>query len=219
MPTAAIYARVSSQQQKQEQTIASQVTAVQEHAASLGYEVTPEWIFEDEGFSGATLVRPGLERLRDLVAQVAVPMVLCYAPDRLARKYAYQALLIEEFTRSGTEVRFVKGPKSESPEDELLLQVQGMLAEYEKAQIAERSRRGKLHRARSGSVNVLSGAPYGYRYVRKTEGCEARYELVEHEAAVVFKIFQRYTEEQISMGALARWLTEQGIPTARGKSK
>ena len=93
--------------------------------------------------------------------------MLCYSPDRLARRYAYQALLIDEFARVGTEVRFVNGPKGETPEDELLIQFQGMIAEYERAQIAERTRRGKAHRARTGTVNVLSGAPYGYRYLRR----------------------------------------------------
>ena len=121
-------------------------------------------------------------------------MVLCYSPDRLARNYAYQALLIEEFTRAGTEVVFVKGPRGDTPEDELLVQFQGMIAEYERAQIAERTRRGKTHRARAGAVNVLGGAPFGYRYLRKTDHADARYEIVAHEAAVVAEMFRRYAE-------------------------
>ncbi len=94
---------MSSERQKEDQTIASQTAALKEHAAASGLEVPAEWIFEDEGYSGATLVRPGLERLRDLAAQVEVEVVMCYSPDRLARKYAYQALLMEEFARVGTE--------------------------------------------------------------------------------------------------------------------
>ena len=112
-------------------------------------------------------------------------MVLVYSPDRLARKFAYQALLIEELARCGMRVEFVKGPRGDSPEDQLLVQFQGMFAEYEKAQLAERYRRGKAWRAKSGSVNVLSGAPFGYRYVRKTPESGARYEVVPHEAALV----------------------------------
>jgi site-specific DNA recombinase len=166
--SAAIYARVSSSRQKKEETIGSQTAALREHAAAAGLAVPKEWVFEDEGHSGATLARPALERLRDLVAGVGVDVVLCYSPDRLARKFAYQALLIEEFTRAGTRVEFVKGPRGDSPEDQLMVQFQGMFAEYEKAQIAERYRRGKAHRAKTGSVNVLSGAPYGYRYLRKS---------------------------------------------------
>jgi site-specific DNA recombinase len=217
MPVAAIYARVSSARQREEQTIASQTAALRDYAAGAGVEVPSEWVFEDEGYSGATLIRPALERLRDLVAEVGVSLVLCYSPDRLARRYVYQALLIEEFSRAGAEVQFVKGPKAQTPEDELLLQFQGMIAEYEKAQIAERTRRGKIHRARMGDPAVLSGAPYGYRYVRKTIDSEARYEPVESEAAVVRAVFQRYVGEHVSIGELASWLTEQGIPTATGK--
>jgi site-specific DNA recombinase len=215
---AAIYARVSSARQKEEQTIASQTVALQEYATAAGFEVPAEWVFEDEGFSGATLVRPALERLRDLVAEIEIGVVLCYSPDRLARRYAYQALLIEEFSRCGTEVRFLKGRKAETPEDELLIQFQGMIAEYERAQIAERTRRGKLHRARGGSVAVLSGAPYGYRYVRKSEAGDAHYEIVESQAAVVRELFRRYVEEQESIGSLGRWASWRGLPSATGKA-
>ena len=159
MTSAAIYARVSSARQKKDETIASQTAALRAHAQQRGLDVPEDWVFEDEGHSGATLVRPALERLRDLVAGVGIDVVLCYSPDRLARKFAYQALLIEEFTRAGTRVEFVKGPRGDSPEDQLLVQFQGMFAEYEKAQIMERYRRGKTHRAKTGSINVLGGAP------------------------------------------------------------
>ena len=219
MQTAAIYARVSSQHQKDQQTISSQTAAVKEYASANGFEVPESWVFEDDGVSGASLDRPCLEQLRDLVAQVQVPTVLCYSPDRLARKYAYQALLLEEFARLGTDVRFVHGPKADTPEEELLVQLQGMIAEYERAQIAERSRRGKAHRARLGSVNVLSNAPYGYRYVRKSDQQPARYEIVEPEARVVRKTFQRYVEESLSIAALARWLSDEAIATSQGKPK
>ena len=163
--SAAIYARVSSARQKKDETIGSQTAALRDHAGQLGVELPEEWVFEDEGHSGATLVRPALERLRDVVAGVGVDVVLCYSPDRLARKFAYQALLIEEFARAGTRVEFIKGPRGDSPEDQLMVQFQGMFAEYEKAQLMERYRRGKAYRARSGSVNVLGGAPFGYRYL------------------------------------------------------
>jgi site-specific DNA recombinase len=217
--TAAIYARVSSARQREEQTIVSQTTALREAAERWGLEVPADWVFEDEGFSGATLVRPALERLRDLAAQVPVDVVVCYSPDRLARRYAYQALLIDEFARAGTEVRFVKGPRAETPEDELLIQFQGMIAEYERAQIAERTRRGKTHRARAGVVNVLGGAPYGYRYLRRSDDTEARYEIVEDQARVVRELFRRYVEDNVSIAELARWLAAEGIPTSTGKTR
>jgi site-specific DNA recombinase len=219
MPTAAIYARVSSARQTKEQTIASQTAALLAHAAEQGLDVPPAWVFQDEGCSGATLVRPALERLRDLVAQVPVEVVLVLSPDRLARRYAYQALLVEEFTRAGTEVRFVNGPVGDRPEDQLLVQFQGMIAEYEKAQIIERTRRGKAHRARAGVVNVLSGAPFGYRYVRKTDHAQARYEPVEPEATIVRELFARYTQTGCSIAALARWLSDRQLPTRTGKAR
>jgi len=117
--------RASSARQKKDDTIASQTAALRAHAGQLGVELAEEWVFEDEGHSGATLIRPALERLRDVVAGVGVDVVLCYSPDRLARKFAYQALLIEEFARAGTRVEFVKGPRGDSPEDQLLVGVPG----------------------------------------------------------------------------------------------
>jgi len=219
MTSAAIYARVSSARQKKDDTIASQTAALRVHAEQLGVELCQAWVFEDEGHSGATLVRPGLERLRDLVAGVGVDVVLCFSPDRLARKFAYQALLIEEFTRAGTRVEFIKGPRGESAEDQLLVQFQGMFAEYEKAQIMERYRRGKAHRARAGSVNVLGGAPFGYRYVRKNQHTGARYELVEHEAVLVIELFGRYADGGASIAELARWLSDSGVATRTGKAR
>jgi site-specific DNA recombinase len=217
MTSAAIYARVSSARQKKDQTIGSQTAALREHAASSGLEVPEEWVFEDEGHSGATLVRPGLEAVRDLAAQGCLDVVLVYSPDRLARKFAYQALLIEELARAGVRVEFIKnGARGDSPEDQLLVQFQGMFAEYEKAQLMERYRRGKAHRARTGSVNVLSGAPFGYRYVRKTDLAGAVYEIIEAEAALVAELFRRYADDGASIADLARWLTSEGVPTRTG---
>ena len=166
---AAIYARVSSDRQKENHTIASQTAALIEYAQRHGYSVPPEWVFQDEGYSGAILVRPGLEALRDLAAEGQIAAALIYSPDRLSRKYAYQVLLSEELSRCGVELIFLKAPAGATPEDQFLVQFQGMIAEYERAQIAERCRRGKKHMAQQGAVNVLSGAPYGYRYVRKSD--------------------------------------------------
>jgi site-specific DNA recombinase len=219
MSNAAIYARVSSARQKEQETIGSQLAALCAHAEQLGLDVPAQWVFCDDGHSGANLVRPALEKLRDLVAQVPVDVLLVYSPDRLARKYAYQALLIEEFTKAGTSLMFVKGPSSDTPEDALLVQFQGMIAEYERAQIIERTRRGKAHRARQGTVNVLSGAPFGYRYVGKNEHADARYEVVAHEAAIVAELFRRYVQDGVAIGELARWLTATGVPTRTGKSR
>ena len=215
MKTAAIYARVSSDQQREEKTIKSQTAALLAFAKNEGYHVPDEWVIEDEGYSGANLVRPGLEQVRDLVAEGHLHAVLVLSPDRLSRKYAYQVLLMEEWARAGVETVFINAPSSERPEDQRLVQFQGMIAEYERAQIIERSRRGKRHRAKAGEVSVLSGAPYGYRYIRKTEERLASYEIIEEEAQIVRFVYAQYTREHVSIGAITRRLNEQGTPTKK----
>jgi len=219
MKQAAIYARVSSDRQKENHTIASQTAALLTYAETQQYMIPPEWRFEDEGYSGATMARPGLERLRDLAAEGQIETVFIYSPDRLSRRYAYQVLLVEELARAGVQVIFLKSPSDPTPENELLVQFQGMIAEYERAQIAERSRRGKRHRAHEGSVNVLSGAPYGYRYCRKTDATPARYDVIDAEAEIVRLVFESYTRAGLSINAVARMLNERQIPTRTGTGR
>jgi len=219
MRMAAIYARVSSEQQREENTIASQTASLIEFAQSHDLEVPNEWVFEDEGYSGATLERPGLERVRDLAAEGQIQVVLAYSPDRLSRKYAYQILLLEELARQGVETLFVKAPQGASAEDQLLLQFQGMIAEYERAQILERSRRGKRHRAQAGEVSVMSGAPYGYRYIRKTDEAPAAYTVFEAEARVVRRVYEMYTMEGLSIGEITRRINAEGIPTRKASAR
>ncbi len=213
---AAIYARVSSDRQKEDHTIASQTAALIQYAETEGFAVPKEWIFQDEGYSGANIVRPGLEAVRDLAAEGHIEAVLIHSPDRLSRKYAYQVLLAEEFSKHGVELRFVKSPSVITPEDQLLVQFQGMIAEYERAQILERSRRGKRHRAQQGSISVLSGAPYGYRYVKKSDSTAAYYEVIGAEADVVRLVFQTYFEQAASINGITRMLNERQIPTRKG---
>jgi len=215
----AIYARVSSEQQTSEKTIASQIAALEARVAQDDLALAPDNRFVDDGYSGATLVRPALERLRDAVAAGGLDRLYVHSPDRLARRYAYQVLLMDEFRRAGVEVVFLNRPIGLSPEDDLLLQVQGMVAEYERAKILERSRRGKRHAARQGAVSVLSGAPYGYRYIGKREGGGvARYEIMADEAQIVRLIFEWIGCERVSIGEVCRRLRQQGCPTRSGKS-
>src|SRR5262244_1353219 len=215
----AIYARVSSEQQAETHTIASQVAALRERVATDGLTVSEAMQFLDEGYSGATLIRPALERLRDVVAAGSVDRLYIHSPDRLARKYAYQVLLVDEFRRAGVEVVFLNRALGQSPEDDLLLQVQGMIAEYERAKIIERHRRGKRHAARVGAVNVLSGAPYGYRYVTKYEGGgQARYEIISDEARVVRQVFAWVGHDRLTIGEVCRRLTHAGEVTRTGKT-
>jgi len=219
MTIAAIYARVSSDQQRDSNTIASQVQALVTYADEHGYRVAPDMIIKDDGWSGTVLERPGLERVRDLAAEGLIEAVLVHSPDRLSRRYAYQVLLIEELERQGVKAMFLKAPSMNSPEDHLLLQFQGIIAEYERAQILERSRRGKRHRAKRGEVAVLSGAPYGYRYHKKTQDSDAYFEIVEPQASVVRDIYREYTCEHMSIGAITRKLNERAVPTASGRSR
>ncbi len=143
----AFYARVSSEQQARAQTIDSQVAALRERVERDGASVSPEQAYLDAGYSGSTLIRPALERLRDAAAAGEIDRLYVLAPDRLARKYAYQVMLVDELQRAGVELVFLNRELGQSPEDELLLQVQGMIAEYERAKMLERSRRGKRHKA------------------------------------------------------------------------
>jgi site-specific DNA recombinase len=144
--------------------------------------------------------------------------VYVHAPDRLARKHAYQVLLVEELRRSGVELVFLTNRAVGSTEEEqLLLQVQGIVAEYERAKIMERSRRGKLHAAQSGKVSVLGRAPYGYRYVDRQEGDgEARYEIDFERAPIIRQIFAWVGVERVSTGEVCRRLEAQGVATGRG---
>ena len=216
---AALYARVSTDHQSDANTIASQVTALRQRITADTLSLAEEAEFIDDGYSGATLIRPALERLRDLVAAGGIDRLYVYAPDRLARKYAYQVMLVDEFNRAGVEITFLCNELGQSPERDLLLQVQGMLAEYERAQIVERCRRGKRHSANAGSASVFGHAPYGYRYVSKREGGgEARYEINFEEAQIVRQIFDWVGCERVSMGEVRRRLHGAGVPTQKGKN-
>ncbi len=219
MKEVAVYGRVSSDRQAREATIDSQLEALRQRAEDDGHKLLPSDFYTDEGYSGSSLLRPALERLRDRAAEGTLDLIYVHSPDRLSRKYAYQALLLDEFARAGVEVVFLNHQGGESPEDQLLLQMQGMIAEYERAKILERNRRGKIHRARKGSVNVLSGAPYGYYFVRKTDQEVARYEILENEAAVVRRIFHWCALDQLPLGAIARRLKEDGVLTRTGLSR
>jgi site-specific DNA recombinase len=215
---AAFYARVSSEAQARDNTIASQLAVLRERIAADGATLTePDHGFVDDGHSGASLVRPALERLRDAVAAGAVDRVYVLAPDRLARRHAHQALLVEEFRRAGVEVVFLNRPIGAGPEDDLLLQIQGIIAEYERAQILERGRRGRRHAARAGSVSALAGAPYGYRYVtRDRGGGTARFEVVPEEARVVRLVFAWVGLDRLSLREVCRRLQRAGCRTRSG---
>src|SRR3954468_11829104 len=169
---AAIYARVSTERQERQQTIDSQISALRGWVSAEGHILAYIHVFRDEGFSGSRLDRPALDALRDAVRDGVVDVVVVFSPGRLARKYAYQVLLLEEFRRADCEVAFLHHPISDNPNDQLLLQIQGAIAEYERTVLAERFRRGKLQRARDGNIlgNKVRWTP-AMRQVAMRESC------------------------------------------------
>jgi len=215
----AIYARVSSDHQAQQQTIDSQVAALRDRVSEDELILDDELCFLDNGVSGSTLNRPALERLRDVAYAGGVERLYIHSPDRLARRYAYQVLLVDELKKHGVEIVFLNHAIGVSPEEDMLLQMQGMFAEYERAKILERSRRGKRHAAQRGSASVLCGAPYGYRYISKREGGgEAAYEIHDEQAAVVRQVFQWVGRDRLSIGEVCRRLKSKQVLTATGKA-
>jgi len=219
-PRPALYARVSSDRQAEGGTIASQVEALDRRAAADGLAVDDDLRFLDDGCSGSTLLRPQLERLRDQAAAAAFDRLYVLSPDRLARNFALQYLVLEELHAAGVEVVFLNRPLGQSPEDNLLLQVQGVIAEYEREKIIDRARRGKQYAARQGRVSVLVQAPYGYRYVPKAlGGGEARFEVLADEARVVRQLFAWVGQERLSLRQACRRLEQQGIPTRTGRRR
>ena len=213
----AIYARVSSERQSRTGTIDSQLEALRNRVAEDHATLESELSFVDDGYSGSSLIRPALDRLRDQAAAGAFSRLYVHSPDRLARRYAYQVLLIDELQGCGVEIVFLNRQLSQGPEDDLLLQVQGVVAEYERAKILERSRRGKQHAARRGAVSVLAHAPYGYRYVtRQTAGGEARLNVQFDEARVVAEMFRWVAIERMSLSQVARKLKDQQIASPKG---
>ena len=192
---AALYARVSTSQQEQEATIESQVAALESYAQQHGYGLSPGCYFLDNGISGAKLIRPALERLRDQAAEGAFSVVLCLSPDRLARQYAHQWVLLDELQRAGVKVIFINQPPvADDPQGQLLLGIQGLFGEYERAMITERFRRGRLYRIRHGDL-VSPNPPYGYRYIPVSEPGGGHWEVHPGEAEVVRCIYTWYASD------------------------
>ena len=216
--TAALYARVSTQRQEEEATIASQVAAIEEYATHEGYALRKDLYFLDEAVSGAKLDRPALDRLRDREGEGCYQVVICLSPDRLARVYMLQVLLLEEFRQAGIQMLFVNQPPvSDSPQSQLLFGIQGLFAEYERAVIAERMRRGRLHCARQGAM-VNPKTPYGYDYVPKTGREGGRWEINAEEARVVRQIYAWYTQsEPMTIQEITDRLNRDGLQPRRGK--
>lgn len=158
-----IYVRVSSTQQVLAQTIDQQLDRLQVHCQSLAWSWTTAQSFRDDGYSGVVLQRPGLEQLRHQAAHAAFNPVLITSPNRLARNYIHQMLLLEEFMRAGCPVQFVDQPPVQNPHDQLLLQIRSAVAEYERSIIIDRLRRGRHYKYQQGILLPWTTTPFGYR--------------------------------------------------------
>ena len=212
----AIYARVSTPRQQQQQTIDQQLQRLSTYIAQHSdWHLTPENIFRDDGYSGAKLNRPGLDRLRDRAALAAFCLVLITAPDRLARNYVHQVLLIEELTSRGCHVEFIDRPMSDDPHDQLLLQIRGAVAEYERCLIADRMRRGRQARLRAGQLLPWTKPLYGYQLDAEHPRDPSRVRIDPVASVIVQQIFTWYTEScpRLTLHQLASRLTQAQIPT------
>ena len=211
----ALYARVSTT--RQTQTIHQQLTRLQAYVEQHSWTLQERHIYRDDGYSGASLTRPGLDALRDRVALAEIDLLLITAPDRLARNYVHQVLLLEEFQRGGCRVEFLEHPMSQDPHDQLLLQIRGAVAEYERTLIAERMRRGRLQKLQTGSLLPWTRAPYGYRTDPDRPRDPQGVRVEAGEAAVIAELYATYLEGNQSLCGLTTNLTKRGIPTPSGR--
>ena len=194
----ALYTRVSTPRQQQQQTIEHQLRRLRDYVATHpDWHVADEHIYRDDGYTGAKLNRPGLDRLRDRAAMAAFECVLITAPDRLARNYVHQLLLVDELTQRGCRVEFVERPMSDDPHDQLLLPIRSAVAEYERTLIAERMRRGRQAKLRSGQLLPWTRAPYGYLLDPDRPRDASRVQLDPVQAAVVAQMFAWYTDGRV----------------------
>src|SRR4051794_821008 len=215
----AIYGRVSTSHQVERQTIEQQLGRLTAHVgahAAEGWTLDPAHTFRDDGYSGAALARPGLDRLRDAIKGREVDRVLVTAPGRLARNYVHQMVLLEEWGHIGCAAEFLDRPMSDDPHDHLLLQIRGAVAEYERTLIAERMRRGRLAKLRAGLLLPWTYPPYGYRLHPDRPRDPRGVTRDPAEAAVVAELFALYREPGTSLMHLAMHLDARGVPTPSG---
>jgi len=203
-----MYARVSTQRQENEETIETQIMAINDFIAKNGHTVVKE--YRDDGWSGTILARPSLDELRLDARKKIWEAVVIYDPDRLARKYSYQELVTDELNEIGIQVLYVTTPPPRDDGDRLLYGVKGLFAEYERAKIAERFRLGKLRKARDGNV-VTSQAPYGYDYIPKQANNQGYYRVNPQEAEIVKMIFKWVANERVTIRTVVKRLKKMGI--------
>lgn len=216
-----IYARVSTAKQEEEQTIQNQLEALREFAEKNGYTIVRE--YSDDGWSGDVLARPDLDKLRQDAKEKGRTWdaVLIYDPDRLARRYSYQELVMDELREAEIEVIFVTTSTPKNEEDRILYGVRGLFAQYERAKITERFRLGKLRKVKEGHV-LTTEAPYGYRYIPNLKipnqpKVHGHYKINPEEERVVKMIFRWIAEEGLTLRKVVRRLQELDIKPRKSK--
>jgi len=215
----ALYARVSGPRQHQAQTIEQQLERLRAHVAEHpDWQLAEEHIYRDDGYSGAQLNRPGLDRLRDHAAFAAFELVLISAPDRLARSFVHQVVLIDELAKHGCSVMFLERPMSADPHDQLLLHIRGAVAEYERTLIADRMRRGRQAKLRAGQLLPWTYPPYGYILDPESPRDPHTVRVDPVKAEIVRQMFAWFTDPQqpASLNWVANQLSAQQIPAPKG---
>ncbi len=217
---AALYARVSPRGHKQGETIESQIDAIKQYAKIEGYHIPDHLMFVDNNVSGKSLQRHSLDELRDIIRTDSIDAIIAYSPDRLARNYSHQLILLEEFRKYGVKPFFIKdapNEKKDTPEGRLLTHMQGVIAEYERELIIDRSRRGRIYKAKRGDPSALPSLPFGYKRV-KVGSCTT-VEVVEEQVAIVREIFRLYVIESLSLSGIVQRLFQKGIKSPKGNLK
>lgn len=216
MKIAALYARVSTDKQEQEKTIDSQIAEVKERIKSDKNVLGGDLEFQDDGWSGELLARPGLDALRDGIKEKRFEVLYVYDLGRLSRTFLNQLILIEEIKSSGVELISLHDINAETGEQVFAQRVMGVFHDYERVKIGERMRRGKEYKARKGLI-VNGPAAYGYDYIPKTKEDEGVWRVNEEEAEVVRKIFHWVADEKLTVRGVIRRLYELGITTKKNK--
>jgi site-specific DNA recombinase len=211
-----LYARVSPGRQEQELTIESQVAAIEAHVSAMRGVLDPEHRYIDNGWTSDSLLRPGLEALRDAVALGSLDCVVLYDPDRLSRRFVDQQVVLEEIERKHVEVIFLVGGVARTDEERMALQMRGVFAEYERAKIRERTRRGRLYRARAGAPPGWPNPPYGLRLLRGQRPEPATVVVEACEANVVHQMFEWVDLERLRLRQVSQRLEQLGIKPRSG---
>jgi site-specific DNA recombinase len=215
MRNAVLYARVSSDVQRKERTIESQITALKSQVKEAGDVLVREYV--DDGYSGARLDRRALDELRNDTKTNLFDVIYFLNTDRIARDVTYQIIIIAEILKQRKQLIINGRDYVENPENKFTLTVLGAVAELERAKIIERLSRGKQHKLRQGHLPAQGSQLYGYDYIRKTPTSPGTFVVNEREAVVVRGMFEMYASGNIGLSRISRYLEETNAPRKTGR--